>query len=121
MKIFTKILLDTIKIVAVGLALGVGTGYLFAWTGAPGTPPTCPAGWPGCDAPINVGSTAQAKAGFLTIGSTVAPAAGAALDVYGTGAFTNVLVTNTLKISGGSPGVGKVLTATNSDGTGGGG
>src|SRR3989344_1603398 len=114
MRIFSKKqLLDTVKIVAVGLALGVGTGYLFAWTGAPGTPPTCPSGSPGCDAPLNVSSTGQKKAGGLAMGPTApsVPANGAILDVYGTGAFTNVLVTNTLKISGGSPAAGKVLTS----------
>jgi len=41
--------------------------YAFAWTDAPGTPPTCPAGTTGCDAPLNVGSTYQTKTGSLQI------------------------------------------------------
>ena len=38
------------------------------WTPAPaGTPPSCPAGAPGCDAPINVGHTAQTKSGLFEV------------------------------------------------------
>lgn len=40
-----------------------------AWTDAPGVPSDCPAGYPGCDAPINAGPTAQTKIGGLTIGT----------------------------------------------------
>ncbi|MDD4989822.1 MAG: hypothetical protein PHW31_00740 [Candidatus Pacebacteria bacterium] len=44
-----------------------------AWSDAPGTPPTCPAGSPGCDAPLNAGSTAQYKTGSLGVGLNVSP------------------------------------------------
>ena len=53
------------------LALALGINYLSAWTGAPGTFPTCPPGTTGCDAPINVGATGQIKSGGLTVGSLV--------------------------------------------------
>jgi len=50
------------------LILSFLTAYwIFAFTDAPGTPPECPADYPGCDAPINVGSTAQTKSGDLTV------------------------------------------------------
>jgi len=44
---------------------------VFAWSGPPGPPTTCPAGYPGCDAPINVSSTYQRKLGDLGIGGAV--------------------------------------------------
>ncbi|PIU15436.1 hypothetical protein COT20_01730, partial [bacterium (Candidatus Gribaldobacteria) CG08_land_8_20_14_0_20_39_15] len=51
------------------LLLGVFYAAL-AFTDAPaGTPPNCPAGYPGCDPPLNVGSTPQTKTGSLTIGT----------------------------------------------------
>ncbi len=43
------------------------TYFIFAFTDAPGPPPSCPSGYPGCDAPINVGPTAQTKSGALTV------------------------------------------------------
>ncbi len=50
------------------LILSFLTAYwIFAFTDAPGSPPECPAGYPGCDAPINVGSTAQTKSGALSV------------------------------------------------------
>ena len=47
--------------------LALGINLAFAWTDAPDDPITCPAGYPGCDAPINVSGTAQTKAGNLTV------------------------------------------------------
>lgn len=51
--------------IALGLVLVVG-GYVSAWTGNTATPPAC-SGLEGCNPPINTGSTAQTKAGALTI------------------------------------------------------
>lgn len=48
----------------------VGIGYAVAWTGPQNTPPNCVSGQPGCDAPINVSSVLQAKAGALHLGSS---------------------------------------------------
>jgi len=106
-------------------------GYLvLAWTDAPaGTPPTCPAGYPGCDAPINVGSTYQQKAGGLGAATFydynnnswwVDPAGGAggyaALFNGNVGIGTaspgaKLDVNGQIKIQGGSPGAGKILTS----------
>ncbi|MDD5433766.1 MAG: hypothetical protein PHE77_03910, partial [Candidatus Pacebacteria bacterium] len=41
------------------------TFCVLAWYDAPASPPTCPSGDPGCDAPINAGPTAQVKTGAL--------------------------------------------------------
>jgi len=39
-----------------------------AWSDAPsGTPPACPAGYPGCDAPLNAGPSSQLKTGNLQL------------------------------------------------------
>ncbi len=56
---------------ALGLGLVLGVSSLqAAWTNAPaGGPPNCPAGSPGCDAPLNVGPSLQTKIGGLWINS----------------------------------------------------
>lgn len=41
-----------------------------AWSDAPNSPTGCPSGYPGCDAPLNAGPTAQYKIGSLGIGIT---------------------------------------------------
>ena len=41
---------------------------VYAWTGPTQAPPNCPPGSPGCDAPINVSTSSQYKAGALGIG-----------------------------------------------------
>ncbi len=63
-------ILSTIKAIVLGLILSVGVGYIFADYSAPLTaPPTCTAGNPGCDAPLNVGPTLQTKGGGLILQS----------------------------------------------------
>jgi hypothetical protein len=53
------------------LGLAVAAGILFsalfsfAWTGPQNSPPNCVSGQTGCDAPINVGTTAQFKNGNI--------------------------------------------------------
>jgi len=51
---------------AVVVAL-LGGWYAFAFTPPVDSPPTCNAGDPGCDAPINVGGTLQHKQGTLQV------------------------------------------------------
>ena len=51
---------------AVVVALLTGW-YAFAFTGPSQIPPGCTSGQPGCDAPVNVGGTAQTKTGDLDI------------------------------------------------------
>ncbi len=50
------------------VSFAVVTGFVLAWTEPIATPPTCTTGNPGCDAPLNVSSNAQSKAGDLNIG-----------------------------------------------------
>lgn len=52
-------------------ALGASIA-LAAWTAPLNGPPTCTSGNPGCDAPINVSSTAQTKSGSLTVSTSTA-------------------------------------------------
>jgi hypothetical protein len=48
--------------------LSLLTAYcILAFTNAPGSPAECPAGYPGCDAPLNVGPADQTKSGGLTV------------------------------------------------------
>lgn len=59
------------KICVYGAVLGacaLGTSIaLAAWSAPLNGPPTCTSGNPGCDAPLNIGPTAQTKSGSLTI------------------------------------------------------
>lgn len=60
-----------ISLVALGAVLLFASAVSAApWTGPPagGPPPAaCPTGYPGCDAPLNVGSAGQTKQGNLTL------------------------------------------------------
>jgi hypothetical protein len=53
-------------IVLRAFALGASIA-LAAWTAPLNGPPTCTSGNPGCDAPLNISSTAQTKTGSLTV------------------------------------------------------
>ena len=55
----------------IGLLIAAGASYTMAWTVPPGTPPNCPAGYAGCDAPINVSSNPQIKGGSITVGTSL--------------------------------------------------
>ena len=67
MKFFKKfkpiILLVSVFVVCYSVAFYISA----AWTDAPATPPTCPSDYPGCNEPINVGTTYQTKKGILQI------------------------------------------------------
>jgi hypothetical protein len=52
--------------IAFGIALALGISAI-AFSEPSNTPPVCPSGTPGCDAPLNVSGTAQTKAGDLTV------------------------------------------------------
>jgi hypothetical protein len=61
-------ILNTLKVVTLALMLSIGIGYISA--AAPSSPPSCPAGWVGCDAPLNQGFATQTKSGGL-LSSTI--------------------------------------------------
>ena len=65
LKFFKKSLLF---ISAIFLVLGLSISFqslLAAWTAPTANPPTCAAGNPGCDAPLNAGPLIQPKSGAL--------------------------------------------------------
>lgn len=99
----------------IGLTLGAFAISVFAqstWTAAPGTPPTCPTGTQGCDAPLNRGLNSQSKLGQLLINTDTTNPYAIGLSVFGKAIFNG-----TVQIAGGSPGVGKVLTSSDNIGT----
>jgi hypothetical protein len=110
-------IIQNIKSFIIVLALVLGVGYAYAnFTAPTQAPPGCPTGSPGCDAPINVSATAQAKSGSLTIGGTTVPTSSYKLNVPDPGlAFFHGLVTDgistqTLKVTTGA-GADKILTS----------
>src|SRR3989344_2598477 len=86
---FKKLFFNSLPSIIATLLLAGAIVYA-AWTGPSQPPPNCPTGEPGCDAPLNVGPAVQTKSGGLNIGG-------------------NLEITGTIKIAGGSPGLGKVL------------
>ena len=112
----TKII-QNIKVIVLALVLALGVGYAYADFSLPlNLPPTCISGNPGCDAPLNVGSTPQIKSGWLEISAATTthslrvntslydPAA-TGLYVWGTSTFYG----NVTIVPGASS--GKVLTS----------
>ncbi len=66
---------NKITLVLLVLIMSLGISYLVvAWEGPPGEPTYCPSGYPGCDAPLDVGPTHQAKEGGVSVNSFVARA-----------------------------------------------
>jgi hypothetical protein len=64
-----KKIIEFAKIAITVAVLAIGTSYALAdWTAPRYSPPTCPAGDAGCDAPINVSRPSQVKAGGLGLG-----------------------------------------------------
>ncbi len=104
-----KNMLKKISLVAVALIVGVTVASAAGtWTPPPPgvTPPSG-----NVDAPINVGSTNQAKVGRLAIGTNSTSMLGlAALDVAGTIMSTGVSINGGLILNNGSQGKGKILS-----------
>ncbi|MDE1967224.1 MAG: hypothetical protein KGI45_04135 [Patescibacteria group bacterium] len=104
----------TVRRIAVTTGFLLGAFALAAlanWTPPPGTPPSCPSGQPGCDAPINVGSVAQTRMGAIGLGETSIPTGlKSLLDINGQ-LSANAVVTNQLQVTGGTLAAGNVLTS----------
>ncbi len=68
-KQLSNIIKFTSLTLAIALSIFLVTFTVSAdWNQPPASPPNCPSGQPGCDTPVHVGSTTQAKSGALGIG-----------------------------------------------------
>jgi hypothetical protein len=106
---------------AIGGILGISLSVFFltfivlAWTGPQHTPPTCESGEVGCDVAIHTGTAAQEKAGGLLL-NTGGATNGLIVSQGKVGIGTSspaveLEVAGQVKITGGTPGTGKVLTS----------
>ncbi len=87
-KFFTKEIIQALKVIVLGLVLGLGVSVVSAdWVQPSAQAPTCQSGNPGCDAPINVSSSNQSKDG---------PALASKFNVYGIFSADKVLAFNQL-------------------------
>lgn len=113
----TKIINRIVSVIGLALGAFALSALAGSWTAPTQAPPSGNA-----DAPLNVGALAQHKEGTLAIGKTSDALTGLKLDVNGligsTGLFTTgdlyvngVSSTTQLKVTGGSPAIGKVLTS----------
>ena len=75
-KVEKRILFSSIALISGVLIMSFWVAYL-AFADAPaGTPPYCPSGYAGCDAPLNVSINAQSKEGALVIANNSAVTTG---------------------------------------------
>ncbi len=81
-----KDIIQTAKIIILGIILSAGFAFAQAWTGPTGTPPTNNA-----PAPINVSGSVQAKSGSIIVGAPDSTYARQALAGY-PGLFTGYLL-----------------------------
>ena len=90
-----KRIISSVGIGAGAIIIGLGVQYAMAnWIPAPGSPPNCSDPTiPGCNAPINVGTSAQAKNGSLSLGTSVATTS-VSLDVEGKLSWLTGLIDN---------------------------
>ncbi|MDE2188698.1 MAG: hypothetical protein KGJ35_03145 [Patescibacteria group bacterium] len=109
-----KKLASSIVIIVVAVMAGLGIQYVLAdWSPAPGTPPACPSGSPGCDAPINVSGSPQAKVGYLSLGTSTLPTIAAYVEGN---LFATSIGTNMFTYSDGNQHAGYVLQSSNGNG-----
>ena len=109
-------ILSTAKIITLALIIALGIRSIAAFSNPPGAPPACPSGYPGCDAPLNAGPTAQSKAGALTLNASSSGQYPTGLYVFGQTVLDNSIASSSaVKIVDGSQHAGYVLT---SDGNG---
>jgi hypothetical protein len=111
-----KRILSSIGIGAGAIIIGLGVQYALAnWSPAPNAPPTCSDPTiPGCNAPINVGTSAQAKNGSLSLGTSVATTS-IPFDVEGIGYLQALILGknsgSNFQYLDGNQAAGKVLTS----------
>lgn len=105
----------TLKTLTLALLIAVGVSYASAayQSPSPNIAPDCPTSGPdakeGCNPPLNVSVTAQAKAGALTLGATSVP--NTMLDIFGNMKVGgNALFLGGVQITSGA-GANKVLTS----------
>jgi hypothetical protein len=108
-----KDFIQAARVIAIGLVLGLGIGFAHAdWTAPLHTPPTCNAGEPGCDAPINVSTKGQMKGNLSTGAISFLKSGDAILDLWqpGTGlaleAYTNDVTSPAINADGGITSMG---------------
>ena len=110
-----KKVISSIGVGAGAIIIAFGLQYAMAqtWSGAPSNPPTCPSTTAGCNAPINVGSSYQAKSGGLALGTSTVQSS--MLDVEGIGYLQSLILGknsgSTFQYLDGNQAAGKVLTS----------
>jgi hypothetical protein len=72
MRTSIRSLLSHTTALIIGVALAGAATIVLAWTGPQNTPPNCITGQPGCDAPLNVGTSSQVKNGNLSVNAFTA-------------------------------------------------
>lgn len=98
MKNLKKQIVRGIKVCILALVLSAGVSYVFAdWTPPQNTPPLCPPGQVGCDAPVHVGTATQEKGGML--------------KVHGFRSFLLAVFDQQIQIKGGAPALNKILSS----------
>lgn len=108
-KFYTQI--SKIAVVS-GLLLGsFAVAALADWTAPVANPPTCAAGNPGCDAPINVSNIFQKKAGALEIGKDLKVNAGNSPSSLGFQTWGLSIFNAPVQIKDGSQGRNKIFTS----------
>ncbi len=100
------------KVAILALIVAVGVSYTHAWTAPPGAPTACPAGYAGCDAPLNAGPVTQSKAGSLSLNASTTLQNLVGLYVFGQSVFDNsASAASAIKIVDGNQHSGYVLTS----------
>jgi hypothetical protein len=110
-----SIIITTGGMLGISLSVFFFTFIVLAWTGPLHTPPTCGEGEVGCDEVLHTGTTAQSKIGGLLL-NTGGATNGLIVSQGNVGIGTaspavELEVAGQVKITGGTPGEGKVLTS----------
>lgn len=94
-------------VVIIGVAFGLAIQFVSAdWSEPTAAPTACPAGFPGCDAPVNVGASTQTKTGNFIANSLGA----GSLNITSNANIGGTVTASGLRMTTGA-GEGKVLTS----------